>query len=135
MTSTVTPTTPAAPTTRTQWPAYLSVVAGGVLLLKAGLIIGSGGDQLGVTGFLYLGGLLLALVAVIGLALRAPGRWRFAAAPAAALLLVAWVIGLGDTTAPLFEAIKDEPYVGDEAPIGVLGGVLVAVGLWGARQR
>ena len=124
------------------WVPYVAIAAGAALLLKAVLIIGNGdGDFGGVsTTFMYLGGLILALVAAVGFGLnqrvadgyQRVGRRSLVAIGSVALLIL-WVMGISDLTAPVFEAvIGDEVYVGDEGPVGLLGAVLIALG---ARAR
>jgi drug/metabolite transporter (DMT)-like permease len=115
------------------WVPYAAVAAGAVLLLKAVLIFGAQGDDFGaVTGVLYLAGLLLALAAAIGFGLQQRRGRRTLVAVAGVVALVAWVIGVGDLTAPAFESVfGDEAYVGDEGPIGLLGVVLLALGARG----
>lgn len=115
------------------WAPYAAVVGGAALLLKAALIIGSGNDVAdGLTGALYLGGLLLAVVAAIGAGLRWRRGRRAIVAVGLVLLLLAYVMVLSDAVGPLFELVSDEAWVGDEGPIGLLG--LVLLGL-GARSR
>ena len=110
------------------WVPYVAVAAGAALLVKAVVIIGSGGEEPGVTGVLYLGGLLLALAAAVGAGLRARRGRRALTGVGLSLLVVAWVVALSDAVAPLFEVISDAPHVADEGPVGLLGAVLLAIG-------
>jgi len=117
-------------TSRAAWPAYAALVAGGALLLKAGLIIGNEGEMNeSVTTGLYLGGLLVALAAAVGTGLQARRGRRTVTAVGLVLLIVVYVMALSDAVGPLFEAIKDEAYVSDEGPVGLLGLALLALGL------
>ena len=110
------------------WVSYVAVAAGAALLVKAVVIIGSGGEEPGVTGLLYLGGLLLALAAAVGAGLRARRGRRALTGVGLCLALVAFVVVLSDALAPVFEALSDAPWVADEGPVGVLGAVLLALG-------
>lgn len=59
---------------RHTWVPYVGAAAGAALLLKAVLIIGSGNDVgEGPMAVLYLGGLLLGVVAAVGAGLRRHG--------------------------------------------------------------
>ena len=134
-THTTTSPVSAPDTTKAAWPAYVAVVAGGALLLHAGLVIGTEDEMTdAVTVTLYLGGVLLAITAAIGAGLRRRRGLRTVTAVGLVVLLVAWVMGVGDLLTPIFEAFKDEDYVGDAGPIGLLGLLLVVLGLYGGRQ-
>ena len=116
------------------WVPYAAVAAGATLLLKAVLVIGTEDADTPITPLLYLVGLLLALAAAIGFGLSRR-RHRALVAVGASLLIVFWVMGIGDLLTPVFEAIKDEEYVGDEGPIALLGLVLLALGALGSQRR
>ena len=120
-------------TSTSSWPAYLAVLAGGAMLLHAVLVIGSEDEMTdAVTVTLYLGGLAVALIAAISMGVTARRGRRALIAIASPILIVAWVMGIGDLLTPVFEAFKDEEYVGDAGPIGLLGVVLIVIG---ARAR
>lgn len=113
----------------------MAIAAGAALLLKAVLIISNGAGDFGgvATTVMYLGGLILALVAAVGFGLNQRVGRRSLVAIGAVVLLILWVMGISDLTAPVFEAaIGDEVYVGDEGPVGLLGALLIALG---ARAR
>lgn len=113
------------------WVPYVAVAAGAALLIKAVVIIGSGGEEPGVTGLLYLGGLMLALAAAVGAGLRARRGRRALVGIGAVLGLAAFVMVLSDALQPAFELVSDAPWVLDEGPIGLLGVVLLALGARG----
>ena len=115
------------------WAPYAAVIAGTALLMKAVLIIGSGNDIAdGLTGTLYLGGLLVALAAAIGAGLRSRRGRRTVVGVGCVVLLLAYVMMLSDGVGELFAMTSDAPWVADEGPVGVLGVVLL---LLGARAR
>jgi hypothetical protein len=116
------------------WVPYVAVAAGATLLLKAVLVIGTEDADTPITPLLYLAGLLLALAAAIGFGLSRR-RHRALIAIGSSLLVVLWVMGIGDLLTPVFEAIKDEEYVGDEGPIALLGLILLALGVLGSQRR
>lgn len=115
--------------TSTNWVPYVAIAAGGMLLLKAVLIIGSGGNDFGpLTGLLYLAGALLALAAAIGTGMRQRIGRRALVGTALTVLVVLWFLGLGDLLTPVFQLFSPEEYVNDEGPIGLIGLVLLALG-------
>jgi hypothetical protein len=113
------------------WVPYAAIAAGSILLLESILIISSE-DTVNGTAMvtMYFTGLLLALAAAIGTGLRQRKGRRALVAVGCVVALVVWV--MSDLVAPVFEAMSDAPWVGDEGPIGLLGAVLVALG---ARTR
>lgn len=120
-------------TERHAWVPYVTVAAGALLLLHAVLIFATADTASdSITVSLYLGGLLLALVAAVGTGLRQRKGRRLLVGVACAFGLVAWAMAVGDFLTPVFEAVKDEAWAGDAGPIGVLGVVLLALG---ARAR
>jgi hypothetical protein len=126
----MTATTIDQPTSTRSWPAYLAVLAGGALLLHAVLVIGTGDEMSdAVVVTLYLGGMVVAIAAAIGMGVTARKGRRALIAIAFPVFLVVWAMGLGDLLTPLFEAFKDEEYVGDAGPIGLLGVFLIVLGL------
>jgi hypothetical protein len=119
------------------WAAYAAITAGGALLLKSLLIIGSGDSvPTAPMAVLYLTGIALALAAAVGTGLR-QRRGRRAVVGFALFAFVAlWIVMLGDALTPIFELFSDEAYVGDEGPVGVLGIALLAFGsVLGRRDR
>ena len=116
-----------------KWVPYVAVAAGATLLLKVGILFSNPQDDGPIPPVLYLVGLLLALAAAIGFGLRQRRGRRALVAVGASLLLVMWVIGLGDLLTPVFEVFSDDPTYGDEGPIGVLGLVLLAIGALAGR--
>jgi hypothetical protein len=129
----MTSTSPAPPETRHTWVPYVGAVAGAALLLKAVLIVGSGnavGD--GPMAVLYLLGVLLGVVAAVGAGLRRDRiGTRIATAAGGALLLLAWITGLGDGLKPLVALASDAEHVQVETPIGLAGAVLLGLSWWG----
>ena len=106
----------------------VGALAGLTLTVKASLIIGTGNaiaEQ--PMAVLYLSGLALGVAAAVGFGLRrSPLALRIATAVVAPLLLIAWIMGLGEVVEPLFGLVNDAQYVRDEGPIGLLGVVLLA---------
>jgi hypothetical protein len=116
-------------TRRHTWVPYAAAIAGALLLLKGVLIVASN-DQVGDTPMvvMYFGGLLVGLVAAVGLGLRqASVTARLAVGVGASVLLVMWIIGLGSVLNPIVEAFSDAKYARDEIPVAVAGAVLLAV--------
>lgn len=122
--------------TRHTWVPYVAAAAGVSLLAKGTLIIASG-NTVGETpmAVLYLGGLALGLVAAVGAGLRQRGWLRGSAVGlGSVLLLVQWVLGLGDAFKPLIGVFTDAVHVQAELPVVAAGLVLVLLAL-GARAR
>lgn len=121
-------TTKSPTVVRHRWVPAVGALAGLTLTAKAALIIGSGNaiaePPLAV---LYLAGLAIGVAAAIGFGLRRrPLALRIATAVVAPLLLVAWIMSLGELVEPLFGLVDDAQYVRDEGPIGLLGVFLLA---------
>lgn len=116
-----------------KWVPYVTVAAGATLLVGSGIVFSRQEDGGAVPVALYFVGLALALAAAIGFGLRQRRGRRALAAVGASLLLVAWVMALGDQMTPLFEVFSDEAYVSDEGPIAVLGLALLAMGAFAGR--
>lgn len=121
---------------RHAWVPTAGALAGAALTAKAALIIGSSGSiSEGPMAVLYLAGLAVGLVAAIGLGLRRGKVWqRIAVAVVASLLLVFWILGLGEVLNPVAELFSNEAYVGDELPVGVAGVVMLAAAYVGYRS-
>lgn len=124
---------PSPAVSRHAWVPYVAVASGAALLLKAVLMIATE-DGLAdpVEGGLYLGGILLGIVASIGAGLQRRKGLRTLTAVGLSLLLLAFITSLGEVFEPVFAAISDARWVREEGPIGLLGVVLL---LLGARGR
>ena len=110
------------------WVPYVAIAAGAVLLVKAVIVISSDDEVLtDTTAWMYLAGVILALVAAVGYALGRT-RHRTLVGVGVVLAMVAWLIGVGDLLTPAYELFSDSDYFGDEAPIAILGLVLLALG-------
>jgi hypothetical protein len=122
-------TTDTARPARHSWVPFVAAAAGASLLLKAVLIIASGNSiSDGPMGVLYLGGLLLGLAAAIGAGLRRSGvAAKVGVAFGAAVLLLLWIMGLGDSLKPVIGAFSDAQHVKDEVPVGTAGMVLLGL--------
>lgn len=124
--------TAAAPRTAAphSWVPYVAALAGSILVFKVALVIASNNEALEgpMGGVSHLGGVGLGLVAAIGVGLRAGGGVgrRIAVGFGAVLLLVVWVMGLGDTLKPVIGAVSDAQHVKEEVPIGIAGVALLA---------
>jgi len=119
---------------RHTWVPYIAGLAGAALLLKATLIIAGnpGNDAGGIFAVLYLSGLALVLAAAIGTGLRRRGVGaRIGVAVGLSVLLIAWIIGLGDLLKPVIGVFSDAQRVKDEVPIGIAGVVLLALAYLG----
>lgn len=113
---------------RHTWVPYVAGLAGAAYLLKTTLAVaGDNGVDAGpIFGVLYLSGLVLGLAAAVGTGLRREGNVaRVAVAIALCVLLVAWIVGLGDALKPVIGVFSDAQNVKDELPIGIAGGVLL----------
>ena len=116
------------------WVPYAAIAAGASLLVMTVLVFATEDKVSEATAVpFYFAGLLLGVAAAIGAGLRSrPGRRILVAVPLA-VLVIAWAMGLGEFTEPLFEAaFGNREYVGDQGPIGLLGVVLL---LLGARAK
>lgn len=110
------------------WVPYAAIAAGAILLTKSVIVISSADEALTTaTGWMYLGGLLLAVAAAVGYALSRERR-RTLVGAGLVVAIVAWVIAIGDLLTPVFGLFSNSAYLGDEGPIGLLGLVLLALG-------
>ena len=112
-----------------RWVPYVAVAAGAAYVLKVALIWGSDDTASdAVVGALYISGLLLGIAAGVGAGLRQRRGRRALVGTALPLLLVAWVMGLGDYLQPVFARFSDAEHVAVEGPLLLLGLVLLALG-------
>lgn len=134
---TTTPTT-TAPTTarRHTWVPMVAALSGAAYVFKVSLILATDNRiSEGPMAVLYLGGLALGLAAAVGAGLRQRGVLRSLAVGAgSAVLLIAWIMGLGEVLEPALAAVSDAQHVQDEVPILVAGLVLLVLA-WRARSR
>jgi hypothetical protein len=116
---------------RYTWVPYVAAAAGASLITKGTLIIASGNTiSDGPMGVLYLGGLAFGLVAAVGAGLRQRGWLRSLAVDlGSALLLVVWIMGLGDAIKPAVGVFSGAEYVQVEVPVVAAGLVLVLLAL------
>lgn len=120
---------------RHTWVPYAAAAAGAVLSLKAVLVVATDDGAPGAVGALYLLGLLLGLAAAGGAGLRQRGAARgIAVGLGAAVLLVLWVMGLGEALESVVAAVTDDEHAPVEAPILLAGLVLLGLA-WRARAR
>lgn len=130
-------------TARHSWVPYVAAAAGTALLFKGSLAAWRGEDTPDTAmAALYLGGILLGVVAAVGLGLRQRGLLRgLAVGGGPALLLVFWIMGLGEALEPVVALLTDVRHTQEEVPIAVAGlGLLVLAWLtWthdaGARSE
>ena len=110
------------------WVPYVAIAAGAVLLVQSVIVISSNDEVLtDATAWMYLAGALLAVAAAVGYAVGRE-RHRTLAGVGLVLAIVAWLIGVGDLLTPVYELVSDSDNFGDEAPIAILGLVLLALG-------
>lgn len=122
-------------TARHTWVPYAAAAAGAVLSLKAVLVMATDDGAPSAMGVLYLLGLLLGLVAAVGAGLRQRGWARSVGIGiGAAVLLVMWIMGLGDLLKPVIGAVTDSDTAKDEVPILLAGLVLLALA-WRGRAH
>ncbi len=120
---------------RHTWVPYVAAAAGAVLALKAVLVTAT--DDTAPTTFavMYLLGLLLGVVAAVGAGLRQRGWPRgVAVGTGGVVLLVLWIMGLGDALKPVVRLATDDVNAANEVPILLAGLVLLALA-WRARGR
>jgi hypothetical protein len=111
------------------WVPYVAIAAGTAYVVKMVLIFGTDDTAPDLaTAVCWFAGLILGVAAAIGYGLRQPRGRRALVAVGGAVLLVAWVFGLGDITSPVFEQVTDTSYGPEELPLGLLGVVLLAIG-------
>lgn len=122
-------------TARHTWVPAVAGLAGLAYVLKVSLILVSDNtiaDPPLVV--LYLGGLVLGLIAAVGAGMRQSGALRgVAVGVGSAALLVAWIMGLGEVLEPPLARLSDAVHVQEEVPIMVAGLVLLALA-WRARS-
>ncbi|TAL25023.1 MAG: hypothetical protein EPN99_02095 [Frankiales bacterium] len=121
---------------RHTWVPWVAALAGAALTLKI-VLIAAGGDGMSDTPFavLYLSGLGLGLVAAVGVGLRQRGVLRsIGLGVGSAVLLLAWIMGLGEVLEPLIGLVTSSTTAQEEGPILVAGVVLLALA-WRARAR
>lgn len=125
----MTVTDPTIRRARHTWVPYVAAAAGAAFLLKAVLIIASSdGIADAPMVVLYFGGLLLGVVAAVGAGLRQRRTGaKLAVALGGVVLLVLWIMGLGDLLEPVISLVSDAEHVGDEVPVGVAGAVLLGL--------
>lgn len=116
---------------RTRWVPYVAAAAGACLVVKGSLIIASG-NAVSETpmAVLYLAGLALGLVAAVGAGFRQRGLLRSLAVGAGGcVLLLAWILGIGDAFKPVVGLVSDAEHVQVEVPIVVAGLALLLLAL------
>jgi hypothetical protein len=121
---------------RTRWVPYVAAAAGACLVVKGSLIIASG-NAVSETpmAVLYLAGLALGLAAAIGAGFRQRGLLPgLAVGGGGCVLLLAWIMGIGDTLKPVVGVVSDAEHVQVEVPIVMAGLALLLLALR-ARAR
>lgn len=123
-------------TPRHTWVPWVAALAGTAYTLKVTLILASGNAGPDWPyALLYLAGLALGLAASVGAGLRQRRPLRgVAVGLGCAVLLVAWIMGLGELLEPVVAVVSDTTYVQEEVPILVAGLALLALA-WSARSR
>jgi hypothetical protein len=116
---------------RTRWVPYVAAAAGACLVLKGSLIIASG-NAVSETpmAVLYLAGLALGLAAAVGAGFRQRGLLRgLAVGVGGSVLLLAWIMGIGDAFKPVVGLVSDAEHVQVEVPIVAAGLALLLLAL------
>lgn len=126
--------TAAVPTRPRLWrvATAAAIVAGLALLLKAALIIVTTNTlSPTVEGFLFLVGVALPLVAAAGLA-TASSSWakRVGIGIGVVLAHLFFIMMLADSVGGLVDMVSTRAYLADELPLGLLGLVWLAIGLF-----
>lgn len=122
-------------TARHAWVPFVAAGAGAVLALKAVLVMATDDAAPAAMGVLYLLGLLLGLVASVGAGLRQRGWVRgLGIGLGSAVLLVMWIMGVGDLLKPAVGLVTDYQHAKNEVPILLAGSVLLGLA-WLARAR
>ena len=117
-----------------KWFPYTCVAAGACQLISSSIVFATDGDEPGVSVALYFLGVALAIAVAIGFGMsRRPGR-RALVAVAGSLLVVAWIMALGDQLTPVFEVFSKKEYVGNEGPLVLMGLVLIGLGARAGRS-
>lgn len=125
-----------ARTPRHTWVPWVAALAGAAFTLKAVLILASNNElPEGPLAILYLSGLALGLVASVGAGLRQRGALKSVGVGfGAVVLLVMWIMGLGDALKPVIGVVSDAEHVKAEVPVLLAGLVLLGLA-WQARSR
>jgi hypothetical protein len=121
---------------RHTWVPAVAALSGAAFVLDTALVVGFH-DRIadGPLFVMYDVAILLGAAAGVGLGLRRDHvAARVAVAVLAPLLLVAWILGLGEVLEPAVGLFSDKGYVKDEIPVGVLGLVLLAAAYVGYRH-
>lgn len=121
---------------RHTWVPYVAAAAGTALLVKGSLGAWRGESTPDTAmAVLYLGGLLLGVVAAAGVGLRQRGLLRgLAVGGGVAAALVLWIIGLGEVLEPVVGVLTDVRHTQEEVPVAVAGlGLLLLA--WLTRER
>jgi hypothetical protein len=124
----------AATDRRHRWVPTVGALSGLAFVVDTAIVVGWH-DPDGALFVLYDFAILLGVIAGVGLGLRRTALWaRIAVAVAAPILVVAWIMGLGEVVEPLVAQFSDKQYVQDEIPPGLLGLVLLAASYVGFRN-
>jgi hypothetical protein len=134
MTTTISTRRPTA--ARHSWVPAVGALSGATFVLVCALVLGFHNDfPDGPLVVMYDLAILTGVAAGIGLGLRRTALWaRIVVAVAAPLLVLAWIVGLGEIVEPLVAVFSDQQYVQDEVPPGLLGVVLLAASYVGIRR-
>lgn len=120
---------------RHTWVPYVAALAGATLLVKGTLAaVQDDGTNDTAMAVMYLGGIALGLAAAVGAGLRRGGWSGAALGGGLAVLLVGWIMGLGESLEAVVGALSDDRAVQEETPIAVAG-LVVLVLAWRAWTR
>ena len=127
---------PSSTSVRHRWVPAVGALAGAAFAVKYGMMM-SAGDAAPDSAYavLWFAGTGLGVVAGIGLGLRRRALWqRPAVAVVASVLLLAWILGVGEVLEPVAEQLGHSTDEAVEFPLGVLGVVLLAASYLGFRH-
>lgn len=123
-------------TPRHTWVPVVGALAGAAFAGKYALMMSAGSAASdNAYAVLWFAGTALGAVAGVGLGLRRPDLWqRIAVGVAAPVLVLAWIMGIGEVLEPVAAGMGHTADQATEFPLGVLGVVLLGAAFLGYRH-